>query len=96
MASSDFNWFRPGYGIIKLRNEWTVPVPFLSTEDVAQRTFSDNFSSGSGSTWKIGLYNQKIQIAIRVLHFDSTTLAKTNISDQVLVKICIINGKGNS
>ena len=59
---------------MKLRNEWKVPVPFLITEDVAQRTYSYDFSSGSGSTWKIGLYIQKTKIAIiRVQHFYSTT-----------------------
>ena len=49
-----------------------------------------------GSTWKLGFYNQKTKIAIRVMYLNSTTLNSTNISEQVLIKISIINEKGIS
>jgi hypothetical protein len=67
----------------------------LTTEEnVSLRIFSNAFCPSKTpveSKWKLGLYYKKAKIAIRVLHFNSTTSASTAISEPTLVKISIMN-----
>ena len=62
------------------------------------RIFSNAFCPSKTpveSKWKLGLYYKKAKIAIRVLHFNSTTSASTAISEPTLVKISIMNNNGH-
>jgi speckle-type POZ protein len=91
-----FNWIRPGYDLVKMNISWNVQIPLLKTgnkkiEDICSDLYS---SQDECHKWQLYLTNENSKtLAICLFHFDSAEDG-AKIDDPVLVKISILNEKG--
>jgi speckle-type POZ protein len=93
-----FNWFRPGFELVKVNFQWNVQVPpFLQTTINPFEETSSFFSSSEipERQWRLQLFVESTQILIIAYHYNSAgQIARANIRDPVLLKISIVNKRG--
>ncbi len=97
-----FNWFRPGYELVKVKLHWNVQVPFLQTKDgKGQMLFSSLFSPQEtpNSKWELVVSDTKTQISIETCHCKSMKVKKdivevVDIVEPIQVKMSILNKRG--
>jgi speckle-type POZ protein len=91
-----FNWFRPGYELVKVKLQWTIHIPLLHTKDGKSQTLKSPVFSPQetpNSKWVLLVHNTQTQITIRPYHSDSAGELE-DLVEPVLMKMSILNKRG--
>ena len=95
-----FDVFRPGFQLVQVHFEWNIPMPFQQSAERNCLRWGPSISppffaaEASDKQWIMWLNDCSTQSVIISLFRYKPAEKRTYINDQVLVKISILNGKG--